>query len=314
MEKKKIIEFEILKALLIVLVVIGHAIPDETPLHHIIYWFHMPTFFMISGFFSSKPKDMKATITKKATRLILPYLSWSVLLYILFIPENPIKNIARVLFGGVNNTTIYSYPFWFVNALFISSIVFSYMLSIGNRYVKCLLLGAFFALYCFVHTDVFPLPFSVPWAMDVAIGVLPYILIGYYFKDYKYKIIHWVFCVAPILFMVWQAHSGYIYSMNMKAMNYNNFLLDLLVPCSFAFLCLLLSYAIAKIKYAGALMAKVGDASMTIMFTHAAILYSLGNIPICFKILIAILGGAFIQYTIESNKYCSLVFIGKSKK
>ena len=56
MGKIRDITFDIAKGIGIVLVVIGHYIPDTAPSWYIgfvsfVYHFHMPLFFMIAGFF-----------------------------------------------------------------------------------------------------------------------------------------------------------------------------------------------------------------------------------------------------------------------
>ena len=58
MGKIRDITFDIAKGIGIVLVVIGHYIPDNAPSWYIgfvsfVYHFHMPLFFMIAGFFQS---------------------------------------------------------------------------------------------------------------------------------------------------------------------------------------------------------------------------------------------------------------------
>ena len=80
MKKIKLIEFDILKGLLIVLVVIGHAISTDTPLHHTIFWFHMPVFLMISGIFLKSKFVFKTEICKKIKRLLIPYIFFSLIL------------------------------------------------------------------------------------------------------------------------------------------------------------------------------------------------------------------------------------------
>lgn len=103
------IEFDILKGILIVFVVIGHS-QISTELHRIIYWFHMPAFFLVNGYLSNNYTLNWDNIITKFKRLIIPYLSFSVVLYIIFQPEPIWKNFLRVILGGSINTTSYSYP------------------------------------------------------------------------------------------------------------------------------------------------------------------------------------------------------------
>lgn len=115
---------DILKGLLIILVVIGH-IGGIPTLHKYIYWFHMPCFFMISGYlFQAKKKKTKNIIITKIQNYTIPYLFWSIFFYLIFIPEPIPKNIIRVIWGGSLNSLQYSYQFWFINALCLASIIF----------------------------------------------------------------------------------------------------------------------------------------------------------------------------------------------
>lgn len=82
----------IAKGIGIILVVIGHcSIPGDQPaawdeLRKIIYAFHMPLFFLLSGFLYNSPKDSLSFdnyfsfIKKKSQRLLVPYCSITLLL------------------------------------------------------------------------------------------------------------------------------------------------------------------------------------------------------------------------------------------
>ena len=69
---KRLEVFDTLKGIGILLVVLGHsAICDE--LHSAIYSFHMPLFFMISGYFYYN-QPIHSFINKTCSRLIIPWL------------------------------------------------------------------------------------------------------------------------------------------------------------------------------------------------------------------------------------------------
>ena len=88
MGENRLRSLDIAKGIAIILVVIGHAIPDATTaqgissfalgiLFSIIYSFHMPLFFLISGYFVdtvSETVSRKQQIGKKFQRLMVPYL------------------------------------------------------------------------------------------------------------------------------------------------------------------------------------------------------------------------------------------------
>lgn len=82
---KRLIEFDIAKALCIILVVMGHNIPDGLPnwwqaTHDIIYTFHMPLFMFASGFIYiafKKDEQYFQFLQKKILRLMVPYVTTS---------------------------------------------------------------------------------------------------------------------------------------------------------------------------------------------------------------------------------------------
>ena len=88
MGRERLRSLDIAKGIAIILVVIGHSIPDAGTkkgisseslalLHSFIYSFHMPLFFWISGYFVntlSTVQSRKAQIWKKFQRLMVPYI------------------------------------------------------------------------------------------------------------------------------------------------------------------------------------------------------------------------------------------------
>lgn len=90
-ETKRIAAFDYIKALCIFLVCLGHAVlyifTDEdynNPICKYIYAFHMPTFMTISGFFfiSTFEKEFIAVIKNKSIQLLLPCLSFFLIIKI----------------------------------------------------------------------------------------------------------------------------------------------------------------------------------------------------------------------------------------
>ena len=85
---KRIVFIDIAKAICIILVVIGHYIPDNSPewyvtLHDVIYTFHMPLFMFASGYVYMATRKSEDTyvgfMTKKAKRLMIPYFATSII-------------------------------------------------------------------------------------------------------------------------------------------------------------------------------------------------------------------------------------------
>lgn len=80
---------DILKGIGIILVVIGHN--SSGVLRNFIYTFHMPLFFIISGFLFSK-KNIKDYLMNSFQRLLIPYFLFLILLSLPLIISTCITN------------------------------------------------------------------------------------------------------------------------------------------------------------------------------------------------------------------------------
>ena len=84
----RLVNFDIAKAIAIILVVIGHYYPENAPewyraLHSWIYTFHMPLFMFASGYIYlsfKKDEGYFTFIKKKFRRLFVPYIIVSMII------------------------------------------------------------------------------------------------------------------------------------------------------------------------------------------------------------------------------------------
>ena len=274
------VEFDILKGILIIFVVIGHTnlkIP-----YFDIFWFHMPAFFMVSGYLTKKwltPKELISAIQKKDSSIIrkigkyiFPYFSYSILFYILFSPEPILKNIIRVVYAGANNITVYSYPFWFINSLFIAILFIGYIKQWKQEKNRIIIL---LGIWIILHLNIMKLlPIPLPWGIDTALGAIVYIYLGNIAQNIKSS--KWYTCllILPIIFIFFNEYYGMNYKLNMLSMIYNHFLLDLIVPVIFTYFFYRISIILSQTPVISQLLSYIGLCSMTIYFSHAAILYA----------------------------------------
>ena len=152
MGKIRDITFDIAKGIGIVLVVIGHYIPDTAPSWYIgfvsfVYHFHMPLFFMIAGFFyerSIKKVGYWRFVRSKFERLMFPYfiLSWTIIGIKILVDgfmqvDHPvsIRALYRVFYLPEAG-----YFLWFVYVLFLIFCI-APVFKAGNRLVLLSLLS-----------------------------------------------------------------------------------------------------------------------------------------------------------------------------
>lgn len=135
-------EFDIIKGIAIILVVLGHLIVVVDPsnqnilLKHIydfIYIFHMPLFFFVSGHFYSVKRSIKSLLK----RILVPYLFFSfphIILHIynMYWNENIIKNIQTELYFNIFEGGYY----WYLIYLFVMIIFMHLLLKRLNGFVN----------------------------------------------------------------------------------------------------------------------------------------------------------------------------------
>ena len=124
--KEKINYIDYSKGIAILFVIFGHVYSGNNIATTWIYSFHIPLFFIISGFLLklNKNKDTKSMILKKFKSLMVPYILFSIINIVGFYL---IKDLSYEVFKGniFNTITLFGIgALWFLPALFISETLF----------------------------------------------------------------------------------------------------------------------------------------------------------------------------------------------
>ena len=124
MSSSRVIAYDALKFFAMFLVVWGHCVQfllssnhlDE-PAFCLIYSFHMPLFFIVSGLFAGRSMDESAGVFlwSKSRQLLLPCLSWGVLMSC----ANVVQAILTGHWSGYPIWHTFINNFWFLKSLFI---------------------------------------------------------------------------------------------------------------------------------------------------------------------------------------------------
>ena len=72
MGSKRLDWIDIAKGIAIILVIVGHTVPNPSPLRHAIFSFHMPVFFILAGY-TFRPKPWRELLSGSVSRLLVPY-------------------------------------------------------------------------------------------------------------------------------------------------------------------------------------------------------------------------------------------------
>lgn len=111
----------------ILAVVAGHtlATPAVRPLF---YTWHVPLFFFLAGYFWSHRRGLAQEVRKRGRTLMLPYVTWFVLLAVGFVALDPLlesttwRRLTLPLRNGQHSAMPFT-TFWFVSVLFVCCVL-----------------------------------------------------------------------------------------------------------------------------------------------------------------------------------------------
>lgn len=266
---KRIEYIDTTKAILIVLVMIGHIFLTG-PLHDFIYTFHMPAFFIISGMFiTTKDRTISSLIKKKFYTLIIPFIFFEVIGSFVYIIR---YGFTQSVFGFIYNTlTLHcnTGTDWFLVTLFFAEILFMIMQkSIRSKSAKII-----FSIIAVLLALVLPNNhfFNIARRILIAVGFLSF---GFYCSDFTKKDNHILSIISFVLTIVVTVLNG---NVDLSEMILNNPFLYFMGSITGTYFIIQLSKHIklTPLNY-------VGKNSLTVMGTHQAILLPIRyyfNIP-----------------------------------
>ena len=163
----------------ILLVILGHTIP---PFNKIIYGFHMPLFFMLSGFLMWDKKFTRKTIFTGLKRYIFPYFflcTINLCLNIVFTRADTAKILNYI--GGIlysKGSTDYMpncSPLWFLTCMFAAGIIFEMINCCPSKLGQLGMCSACVLVsygLCFFEAD------KLFWNIDTALMAVGFMKIG----------------------------------------------------------------------------------------------------------------------------------------
>lgn len=216
------------KVIGIYLMVLGHGGLVNADIRQFIFSFHMPLFFVLSGFLH-KQRSFIETFKKNIRALLVPYLIMNgiLLLYNLSIQiiagtltlEYLISRLGAIFLGLGYNTESWiplSTPLWFLIALFIIQTIVSLGRTQVMRY--CIM---FLSIAVFVFLDIMDLDILIP--IDSAMLALPFFVFGCEFKSFIGK--QYSVYLLPVLLFAMVIINHYNGRVDINTCKYGNSLL-----------------------------------------------------------------------------------------
>jgi len=258
-----------LKLFGIISVILGHI---SSPPQAFIFTWHMPLFFILSGFFIDVNQKPQQFIRKNSRRLLLPYLVFTLLALFagtfkrLLLDREPIDYFNEfynmyIWMDGASLINTYAFVLWFLPALFFARlVVFSLCKYVNN------IAGQFVAI-----SLLFVLSFSLdlPFALDNALNSVLFVYIGFKaFSYYKSRAQHSFVVIYFLLSVLILAIIYMIYGLpglDMARKNYSNIPANIVWSCLTVFV---LSVLLSHINFKSVLIRSWSKNTMFIFAIH----------------------------------------------
>lgn len=174
---------DIAKALGIMLVIAGHVVSSNTEIKRILYAFHMPLFFMLSGMLLKSKNEYRfetwrTIVYKKLRTLMLPYFVWA-LVYSAF----SFKHLALIVYG-TRETLIDAESLtslWFLPVMFLAFLYVGVVLAVSSKTRKYLYVAVVVGVVvCFLIGFIIPhhSTYGDPYGLDIAFVAAAFMSIG----------------------------------------------------------------------------------------------------------------------------------------
>ncbi|MBR3289253.1 MAG: acyltransferase family protein [Clostridia bacterium] len=133
--KQRNVTFDIVKALVIWLMVIGHLLDGSSNLLlYIIYSFHMPLFFVVSGYFAGgRTEPWRVSLRKKVTGLLVPYWIWSSISFLIHAAQLLWQRHPEQIGEEALGIFVYARSVWFLLILFLTAVLFDITARVARR-------------------------------------------------------------------------------------------------------------------------------------------------------------------------------------
>lgn len=287
MSNNRLIQFDILKGIGIICVLLGHTDVNDIVAVQI-YAFHMPLFFFCSGVFF-RNRSLGETFKKSVNQLLIPYFFFLFVryacLFVIFVMTGKLYDYVDSILLTTNpldeSGAMYK-TIWFLLCLFSVRVLYAVIDKIvqflGDN--RKLLIESVLCWGGYVSAPYLELPFC----LDSAIGMLLYYHMGrmfFCFDTYK-KSLEWFYILLMVVVYV-----GVVYNLHPHVSIKN-----CIYPLYHVFLAILGIYVFYQIsiqliewKFVSQFLARCGSSSLTLMGLHRSLWLFI--CPICMALHIS---------------------------
>ena len=323
---------DVARGLAMLSIIAGHL--GNSTINRVVFTFHVPIFFLITGYFLKPNNTVKEFIAKKARTLLIPYVFTCLVITAIgtaigFLKGNPIEELVKWIYASIYAAgDTYYEPFyisgigaiWFLWATFWGSVILRVLLEY-KRGTQFFFVGVL-ALLGYFSTKLFWFPLSI----QAGTCALLYMYIGYLWnglKEYIDLLPNWIkFGLFVLSIFIWVSFIFDFKSFWLVHCDYGNGLYDIfrsLCACYAVInisklICLINDKVTAVLKY-------IGKNSIVLLCIHIVELnllpwWNIANqvvsisytYKLFFILLIKYALDLATMYAITKTKYISKVF------
>lgn len=212
-EQSRVTYIDLAKAIGIYLVILGHVVNVGTPVKTILYTFHMPLFFILSGMtykWSSNNswQTIKERLTRNASVLLIPYL-----LFALIYSKLTFPNLAYIGYSSWKTLRMAGSlsSLWFLMALFMSHVYLLVIFKLlpkkheANTLVLVIIAIALLAIGVLLP---YGGKYGYPWMVNVAFVGSAFMVFGMLFRKGVNKLVglklawRWSVLIVVMVFFI----------------------------------------------------------------------------------------------------------------
>ena len=288
---------DIAKGIGIILIVLGHnyvSLHQKQMLFRIIFSFHIPLFFFLSGIFFNPQYNTKTLLQRRFNSLIRPYFATCIIyvhLKLVLDKHFSISSAFSVVAGAVYSTDTYLFwaPLWFITCLFATQLFFKKMWHFLYRLrlvwarvtvvSGVLVIGILTMKHLWHAAPPACLKIGLlseglqglPWSVDVVLVSAFFYYLGYECMQSKIDmdLVAWYLPLFSILlFLI--LHLIFPYTIDLNMRRYDNILICTIEAILGIYIVLSLSHLISKgnYSYIKDILSLLGNRSIIILLFH----------------------------------------------
>ena len=185
MLKSRISWIDVARGIGIILVIYGHTLSSHG-YRYLIYSFHMPLFFLLSGIvFSYDKYNLRTTFKKSVKGLLIPYVFFAIISYVIYLSHNDMSSLSVVkvvtqmsgIIYGNSSTLFFNDILWFLPCLFAAKMGFAIIAKLLKRKEIIFVSLVVFSLLGYFVSFEFP-EIRLPFGAESALTAIVFLGLG----------------------------------------------------------------------------------------------------------------------------------------